>query len=114
MDKPKVVIDYSKLTPELNELFNETYPNGIVGHTIRYPNSKGEIVSSVRLETEDKIYLVKLSTRAKEVLSDEDLDEMIRPLSKGGADDEVEVEAEDEEESDTKSSDRDTDDDDED
>jgi hypothetical protein len=55
--------------------------------------------------------LVKLSTRAKEVLSDEDLDEMIRPLSKGGADDEVEVEADDEEESDTKSSDRDTDDD---
>lgn len=92
MDKPKVVIDYAKLTPELNELFNETYPNGIVGHTIRYPNSKGEIVTSVRLETDDKIYLVKLSTRAKEVLSDEDLDELIRPLSKGTGEEEEEEE----------------------
>jgi hypothetical protein len=111
MDKPKVVIDYAKLTPELNQLFNETYPNGIVGHTIRYPNSKGEIVTSVRLETDDKIYLVKLSTRAKEVLSDEDLDEMIRPLSKGSVDEDVEVE--DEEESDTVATDAEPDDDDE-
>jgi len=98
MDKPKVAIDYAKLTPELTELFNETYPNGIVGHTIRFPNSKGEIVTSVRLETDDKVYLVKLSARAKEVLSDEDLDEMIRPISKGA--DDIEVESDDEEEDD--------------
>ena len=111
MDKPKVVIDYAKLTPELNELFNETYPNGIVGHTIRYPNSKGEIVTSVRLETEDKIYLVKLSTRAKEVLSDEDLDELIRPLSKGVSEEEPEAE-EDEDASSSLAADPDTDEDD--
>jgi len=114
MDKPKVVIDYAKLTPELNELFNETYPNGIVGHTIRYPNSKGEIVTSVRLETEDKIYLVKLSTRAKEVLSDEDLDEMIRPLSKGVGEEEPEVESDDDDDdkSSSRADDPDTDEDD--
>lgn len=96
MDKPKLATDYSKLTPELLELFNETYPNGIVGHTIRFPNSKGEIVTSVRLETEDKVYLVKLSARVKEVLSDEDLDELIRPLSKGTADEDDELVADDE------------------
>ncbi len=55
MDKPKVAIDYSKLSPELLDLFDETYPNGVAGHTIRFPNSKGEIVTSVRLETEDRI-----------------------------------------------------------
>lgn len=78
MDKPKVVIDYQKLSPELMELFSETFPQGIVGQTIRFPNAKGEIITAVRMETEDRIYLVKLSARAREILSDEDLDDLIR------------------------------------
>lgn len=92
MDKLKVVTDYSKLSPELLSLFNETYPQGIAGHTVRFPNSKGEIVTAVRLETEDRIYLVKLSAKAKEILTEEDLDEMIRPLGK-----DAEAEAEEDE-----------------
>ena len=102
MDKLKVVTDYSKLSPELLELFNETYPQGIAGRTIRFPNSKGEIVTAVRLETEDRIYLVKLSAKAKEILTEEDLDEMIRPL---GKDAEAEVEEEEEEKEDSPSKD---------
>jgi len=81
MDKPKVVTDYQKLTPGLMELFNETFPQGIVGQTIRFPNAKGEIITAVRMETEERIYLVKLSARAKEILSDEDLDDLIRTNS---------------------------------
>ena len=81
MDKPKVLTDYQKLTPELMELFNETFPQGIVGQTIRFPNAKGEIITAVRMETEERIYLVKLSARAKEILSDEDLDNLIRSNS---------------------------------
>lgn len=93
MDKLKVVTDYSKLSPELLDLFNETYPQGIAGQTVRFPNAKGEIVTAVRLETEDRIYLVKLSAKAKEILTEEDLDEMIRPLGK-----DAEAEGDDEEE----------------
>ena len=92
MDKLKVVTDYSKLTPELLELFNETYPHGIAGKTIRFPNSKGEIVTAVRLETEERIYLVKLSAKAKEILTEDDLDAMIRPLGKDAEAEEAEVE----------------------
>ena len=97
MDKPKVVIEYAKLSPELLDLFDETFPTGVTGKTVRYPNSKGEIVTAVRLETESTSYLVKLSTRAKEVLSDEDLDALIRSSTKSKSDDEEE-EAEEEEE----------------
>ena len=97
MDKPKVVIEYAKLSPELLDLFDETFPTGVTGKTVRYPNSKGEIVTAVRLETESTSYLVKLSTRAKEVLSDEDLDALIRSSTKSKGDDEEE-EAEEEEE----------------
>ena len=92
MDKLKVVTDYAKLTPELLELFSETYPHGIVGKTIRFPNSKGEIVTAVRLETEERIYLVKLSAKAKEILTEDDLDAMIRPLGKDAEADEAEEE----------------------
>ena len=97
MDKPKVVIEYAKLSPELLDLFDETFPTGVTGKTVRYPNSKREIVTAVRLETESTSYLVKLSTRAKEVLSDEDLDALIRSSTKSKGDDEEE-EAEEEEE----------------
>ena len=97
MDKPKVVIEYAKLSPELLVLFDETFPTGVTGKTVRYPNSKGEIVTAVRLETESTSYLVKLSTRAKEILSDEDLDALIRSSTKSKGDDEEE-EAEEEEE----------------
>jgi hypothetical protein len=97
MEKPKVVIEYAKLSTELLDLFDETFPTGVTGKTVRYPNSKGEIVTAVRLETESTSYLVKLSTRAKEVLSDEDLDALIRSSTKSKGDDEEE-EAEEEEE----------------
>jgi Ran GTPase-activating protein (RanGAP) involved in mRNA processing and transport len=98
MDKPKVVIEYAKLSPELLDLFDETYPAGVTGKTVRYPNSKGEIVTAVRLETESTSYLVKLSTRAKEILTDEDLDALIRTSTKSkGDDEEDEVEEEEEE-----------------
>ncbi len=98
MDKPKVVTDYQKLSPELMELFNETFPNGIVGQTIRFPNAKGEIITAVRMETEERIYLVKLSARAKEILSDEDLDNLIR--SNSGDDSEADSVSDDADDSD--------------
>ena len=56
MEKRKLVTEYYKLSEELLTLFEETYPTGIAGKTIRFPNSKGEIVTAVRLETEDTIY----------------------------------------------------------
>ena len=98
MDKPKVVIEYTKLSAELLDLFDETYPTGVTGKTVRYPNSKGEIVTAVRLETDETSYLVKLSTRAKEILTEEDLDALIRSSTKSkGVEEEEEEEAEEEE-----------------
>ena len=97
MAKLKVVIDYSKLSGELLELFNESYPYGVAGQTVRFPNAKGETVTAVMLETDDKIYLVKLSVSKQHSLSDEELDDLIgKSLSKN--DDDIEVESSDDEE----------------
>jgi hypothetical protein len=78
MEKRKVVTDYSKLSDELLVVYEDTYPTGIAGKTIRFPNAKGEIVTAVRLETEDTIYLVKVMAKPKEVLSEEQMDEMVK------------------------------------
>ncbi len=88
MEKKKVVTDYSKLSDELLKLYDETYPTGIAGQTIRFPNSKGEIVTAVRLETVDTIFLVKVSAKPKEVLTEEQMDELVRPSEKEEGEDE--------------------------
>ena len=100
MAKLKVVIDYSKLSGDLLELFNETYPYGVAGQTVRFPNAKGETVTAVMLETDDKIYLVKLSVSQQHSLTDEELDDLIgKSLSKSD-DDDIEVESSDDDEED--------------
>jgi hypothetical protein len=97
MEKRKVVTDYSKLSEELLTVFEETYPTGIAGKTIRFPNSKGEIVTAVRLETEDTIYLVKVMAKPKEVLTDEQMDELVKPKISEKDEELEEAEAEEEE-----------------
>jgi hypothetical protein len=97
MEKRKVVTEYSKLSQELLTLFEETYPTGIAGKTIRFPNSKGEIVTAVRLETEDTIYLVKVMAKPKEVLTDEQMDEMVKPKMSEKDEELEEAETEEEE-----------------
>jgi hypothetical protein len=44
-------------------LLTDTYPDGYEDETITFNNAKGERVEAVRLETESKIYLVKVSDR---------------------------------------------------
>lgn len=78
MEKKKVVIEYSKLSEDLLLVYDETYPTGIAGKTIRFPNIKGEIVTAVRIETEDIIYLVKVMAKPKEVLTEEQMDEIVK------------------------------------
>jgi hypothetical protein len=94
MEKKKVVIEYSKLPEDLLAVYEETYPTGIAGKTIRFPNAKGEIVTAVRIETDDTIYLVKVMAKPKEVLTEEQMDELIKPTDKA---DELNAEEEEEE-----------------
>lgn len=105
MEKKKVVTDYSKLNDELLKLYDETYPTGTAGRTIRFPNAKGEIVTAVRLETDDTIYLVKVSAKPKEVLTEEQMDDLVRPSEKEEGSDDEDDKNEDEDQPRSKSSD---------
>jgi len=61
MEKRRVIVDYRNITQELLELLTTTYPYGYDDAVVRFKNAKGEMVSSVPLETDDTRYLVKVS-----------------------------------------------------
>ncbi|MBI1317223.1 hypothetical protein GC167_10280 [bacterium] len=61
MEKRRVIVDYRNITQELLELLTTTYPYGYDDAVVRFKNAKGELVSSVPLETDDTRYLVKVS-----------------------------------------------------
>jgi len=93
-EKKRMAIDYKNLTEEMLSLLDEQYPTGFSGHYIKFPNSKGEIISAVRLETDDIIYLVKVSAHQRQILTEAEMDELIKPDEKDNDD---EVAAEDDE-----------------
>lgn len=107
VEKKKMAIDYKNLTPEMLGLLEEQYPTGFSGHYIKFPNSKGEIISAVRLETEDTVYLVKVSAQQRQIFTEAEMDEMVKGNEKEG-DDEV---ADDSEEEEDNRKERDSDDD---
>ncbi len=100
----RVIVNFKKLTPEIMSLLVEKYPDGYGDDDIiTFRNAKNEIIEAVELKTEDCIYLVKVSTRLQDVMSEfdeddydkEDYDEPIVDLpesTKG----EIEVDEEDE------------------
>ncbi|OEK05785.1 hypothetical protein [Roseivirga misakiensis] len=72
--KLRVIQDYEKLSAELQEQIKLVYPEGYVDHLITFTNAKGEIVSALRFETLEKIYLVRMTKAKAERLVDEDSD----------------------------------------
>ncbi|MGY6560782.1 MAG: DNA primase [Luteibaculaceae bacterium] len=116
MDKKRIIVDYKTLPDHVLEKLAERYPEGEYDNdVIRFTNAKGEIVSAVRVETEDHIYLVKVGVRLREMVEDYESDDDIS----GGDDDlsidgtDIEDEEEEEDTYDTPDVDEDEDDDDE-
>lgn len=59
-NKKRVIKSYEKLSPELQDLMNDTYPQDYSNKLIRLTNAKGENYFAVPLETEDTVYMVKV------------------------------------------------------
>ena len=76
METPKlrVVINYEKLSDVLIEQIKLVYPRGFQKHLISFFNDKGEKVTALRLETADKIYLVRMSVTLAKQIVEEDSD----------------------------------------
>ena len=104
----RVIVNFKKLTPEIMSMLVEKYPDGYGDDDIiTFRNAKNEIVEAVELKTEDCVYLVKVSTRLQDVMSefdedDYDKDEFDEPIVDlpPRAEDEADLEKEEEEEDD--------------
>ncbi|NND93626.1 MAG: hypothetical protein HKN45_02110 [Flavobacteriales bacterium] len=72
--KPRVVKDYEKLDPDLQEKVKLRYPYGFEDHLITFYNAKGETVTALPYDGEDKVYLVRMSKTMAQILIDEDDD----------------------------------------
>ncbi|MBN2668251.1 MAG: hypothetical protein JXR60_03395 [Bacteroidales bacterium] len=72
-DKPKVIQSYEKLSKELREQIKLVYPEGYIQHLIEFTNAKGELVSALPFETDEKVYLIKMSDiKAQEIIELDD------------------------------------------
>ena len=76
MEKKRRIVDYSNVPDEILNKLGELYPNGYDRDIIKFPNAKGELVSAVRVETEDTIFLIKVSSQLKQMFDDLDIDEL--------------------------------------
>jgi len=73
-DKPRVVTSFEKIGTDLQEQIKLEYPYGFSQHLISFNNKEGERQSALRFETEEKIYLIKMTKIIAEQIIDDDDD----------------------------------------
>ncbi|MDP2337048.1 MAG: hypothetical protein Q8N05_11490 [Bacteroidota bacterium] len=72
--KPRVIKDYDKLDPEIQEKIKLEYPSGYSENLIYFNNKEGKRVSALPFETDDKYYLVRMTIYEAEKIIEEDDD----------------------------------------
>ena len=73
-NKPRVIKDYDKLDPSIQEQIKLEYPSGYSENLIYFTNKDGKRVSALPFETEDKYYLVRMTVYEAERIIEEDDD----------------------------------------
>ncbi len=69
----RVIVDYKKLNNDILDLLVNKYPDGYEEEdTITFRNAQNEIIECVEVETEDTLYLVKVSKRLVAAMEDHD------------------------------------------
>ncbi|MEQ8323732.1 MAG: hypothetical protein RIC15_01235 [Vicingaceae bacterium] len=71
--KPRIVKDFEKLDPEIQEQIKLQYPEGFYENLVSYYDKEGLRRSALPFETEEKYYLVRMSiAEAKQIIEDDD------------------------------------------
>lgn len=74
INKPRIIKDYDKLDPEIQEKIKLEYPFGYSENLITFTNKDGLIISALPFETEDKYYMVRMTAREAVRIVEEDDD----------------------------------------
>ena len=112
----RVIVDYAKLTKEILNLLVEKFPDGYDdSDIIRFRNAKNELIEAVEVRTIDTIYLVKVSTKLADRIGnfdeDDEIDDVVEPISGLELDVEDDDDDDDTDKPDTDNGDEDDDDD---
>ena len=71
--KMRVIKDYDALDEVIQEQGKVAYPRGFSKHLIEFVNREGKRVKALRFETDDKIYLVRMTVaEAREIIEQDD------------------------------------------
>ncbi|MGF1534781.1 MAG: hypothetical protein ACFCUI_13845 [Bernardetiaceae bacterium] len=70
ISKQRRIVDYRNLTPALIEALEQRYNGEYESSMIRFRNAQGDLISAVPIETEDTIYLVKMSVQLRQKLEE--------------------------------------------
>jgi len=73
-NKLRVIKDYEKLNLEIKEQIKLVYPNGYSDHLIEFKNKDGDKVSALPFETDEKIYMVRMSIKKANQIIERDTD----------------------------------------
>jgi len=72
-NKPRVIKDYDKLDPAIQEQIKLVYPAGFSDHLIYYFDKDGKNVSALPFETDDKYYLIRMTlSEAEQIIEDDE------------------------------------------
>lgn len=73
ISKPRVIKDFEKLDNRIQEQIKLVHPEGFSQHLITFTNKDGMLVSALPFETDEKYYLVRMTTQqAEDIISDDD------------------------------------------
>ena len=71
-NKLRVIQDFEKVSNEIQEQVKLVYPNGFSQHLIEYTNKEGKIVYALPIETDEKIYMIRMSVKeAIQIIKDD-------------------------------------------
>jgi len=71
-NKLRVIKDYDKLDKEIQEQVKLVYPEGFSQYLIEFRNAQGEMVSALPFETDEKVYMIRMSVKkAKQIIRDD-------------------------------------------
>lgn len=76
-NKIRVVTDFEKVREDIQEQIKLVYPEGFSQHLIEFKNKDGDRVSALRFETDEKVYLIRMTVNKAEqlILDDDDYDD---------------------------------------
>ena len=74
LQKPRLITDYDKLSEVIVEQIKLEYPFGFSQNLISFTNAQGKSIKGLRFETDEKIYLIRMTEAEAVTIVDEDDD----------------------------------------